>query len=230
MPNEQLTDIGACVFDAYGTLFDIAAAAAHCKDDLGDNMAPLAALWRDKQIAYSWHRSLTGDYIPFWQITQDGLDYALAALGLDGDPALRQKLLDLYFKLDAYPEVPAMLKTLKDAGLKTAILSNGSPEMLKAAVDNAGIGNVLDEALSVEDLGIFKPHFSVYQMAVDRLGVEAKRVCFMSSNGWDAAAAANFGFKVVWVNRFKQPTERLPGDIITQLDTLASLPDLLGLG
>ena len=143
---------------------------------------------------------------------------------------MRQKLLDLYFKLDAYPEVPAMLKTLKDAGLKTAILSNGSPEMLKAAVDNAGIGNVLDEALSVEDLGIFKPHFSVYQMAVDRLGVEAKRVCFMSSNGWDAAAAANFGFKVVWVNRFKQPRERLPGDIITQLDTLASLPDLLGLG
>ena len=102
---------------------------------------------------------------------------------------MRQKLLDLYFKLDAYPEVPAMLKTLKDAGLKTAILSNGSPEMLKAAVDNAGIGNVLDEALSVEDLGIFKPHFSVYQMAVDRLGVEAKRVCFMSSNGWDAAGA-----------------------------------------
>lgn len=229
MAHDQLTDIGACVFDAYGTLFDVAAAAAHCKDDLGDKMAPLATLWRDKQLSYSWLRSLMGEYVEFWQVTQDGLDYALAALGLDGGPVLRQKLLDLYFKLDAYAEVKGVLTALKSAGLKTAILSNGSPDMLAAAVANADIGSVLDDVQSVADVGIFKPHPSVYQMSVDRLGVEAGRICFMSSNAWDAAAAANFGFRVVWVNRFKQPPERLPGKIITQLDNLSGLPDLLGL-
>ncbi|MEQ8227556.1 MAG: haloacid dehalogenase type II [Rhodospirillales bacterium] len=228
MANDQLADIGACVFDAYGTLFDVAAAAAHCKDDLGDKMAPLAALWRDKQIAYSWHRAIMDTYVPFWQVTQDGLDFALEALGLDGDAALREKLLGLYFKLDAYAEVPGVLSTLKAAGLKTAILSNGSPDMLNSAVDNAGIGGVLDDVMSVEELGIFKPHRSVYQMAVDKLGVEAGRICFMSSNGWDAAAAATFGFKVVWVNRFSQPQERLPGDLVTQIDSLSALPDLIG--
>ena len=135
MAHDQLSDIGACVFDAYGTLFDVVAAAAHCKDDLGDKMAPLAALWRDKQIAYSWHRAIMDTYVPFWQVTQDGLDFALEALGLDGDAALREKLLGLYFKLDAYAEVPGVLSTLKAAGLKTAILSNGSPDMLNSAVD-----------------------------------------------------------------------------------------------
>ncbi|MEQ8503775.1 MAG: haloacid dehalogenase type II [Rhodospirillales bacterium] len=228
MAHDQLSDIGACVFDAYGTLFDVVAAAAHCKDDLGDKMAPLAALWRDKQIAYSWHRAIMDTYVPFWQVTQDGLDFALEALGLDGDAALREKLLGLYFKLDAYAEVPGVLSTLKAAGLKTAILSNGSPDMLNSAVDNAGIGGVLDDVMSVEELGIFKPHRSVYQMAVDKLGVEAGRICFMSSNGWDAAAAATFGFKVVWVNRFSQPQERLPGDLVTQIDSLSALPDLIG--
>tara|TARA_B100000427_G_scaffold27263_1_gene20205 strand:- start:716 stop:1405 length:690 start_codon:yes stop_codon:yes gene_type:complete len=229
MPNEQLTDIGACVFDAYGTLFDVAAAAAHCKDDLGDKMAPLAAMWRDKQLAYTWLRSLMGEYTDFWRITQDGLDYSLATLGIDGDGALRQKLLDLYFKLDAYGEVPQVLGALKAAGLKTAILSNGSPDMLDGAVGNAGISEMLDDVISVHDIGIYKPQPSVYQMAVDRLGVPAERICFMSSNGWDAHGAATFGFNVVWVNRFKQPQERLPGKIVTQIDDLSALPALLGL-
>ncbi|PIW26341.1 MAG: haloacid dehalogenase type II [Rhodospirillales bacterium CG15_BIG_FIL_POST_REV_8_21_14_020_66_15] len=228
MANDQLSDIGACVFDAYGTLFDVAAAAAHCKDDLGDKMAPLAAMWRDKQLSYTWLRSLMGEYVDFWRVTQDGLDYSLAALGIDGEPALRQKLLDLYFKLDAYGEVKDVLTALKGAGLKTAILSNGAPAMLKAAVDNANIGGLLDDVLSVEDLGIYKPHPSVYQLAVDRLGVAAERICFMSSNAWDAAGAGTFGFKVVWVNRFKQPPERLPGAIVTEIDSLRSLPGLLG--
>ncbi|MEK9671556.1 MAG: haloacid dehalogenase type II [Rhodospirillaceae bacterium] len=229
MAEPRLNGIGACVFDAYGTLFDVAAAAAHCKDDLGDKMAPLAALWRDKQLGYSWLRSLMGEYVPFWQVTQDALDYALKTLGLDGNPALRKKLAELYFQLDAYPEVKDMLTKLKAAGLKTAILSNGSPNMLAAAVDNAGIGGLLGDVQSVQDLGIFKPHGSVYQMSVDRLGVAAGDICFMSSNGWDAKAAANFGFRVVWCNRFNQPEEFLPGDIITQIKDLSVLPGLLGL-
>ena len=229
MAEESLSKIGACVFDAYGTLFDVAAAAAHCKDDLGDKMAPLAAMWRDKQITYTWLRSLMGEYVPFWQVTQDGLDYSLAALKIDASPALRQKLLDLYFKLDAYAEVKGVLTALKQGGLKTAILSNGSPDMLQAAVDNAGLGGVLDGVLSVDDLHVFKPSPKVYQLAVDRLDVAAPRICFMSSNAWDAAAAANFGFKVVWVNRFKQPPERLPGKIVREVDSLTALPGLLGL-
>ncbi len=230
MTDPRLQDIGACVFDAYGTLFDVAAAAAHCKDDLGENMQPLAVLWRDKQLSYTWLRSLMDEYVEFWQVTQDALDYSLVVLGLDGDAALRQKLLDLYFELDAYPEVKAMLTGLKAAGLKTAILSNGSPDMLQAAVSNAGLGDLLDEVLSVSDLSIFKPHSSVYQMAVDRLSVPAGRICFMSSNAWDASGAANFGFNVVWVNRFNQPPERLPGDIVTQISDLSTLPGLLGHG
>lgn len=229
MAEQALEKIGACVFDAYGTLFDLAAAAAHCKDDLGDQWAPLAAMWRDKQISYTWLRTLMGEYVPFWQVTQEGLDYSLAALKIDAAPALRQKLLDFYYKLDAYAEVKGVLTALKAAGIKTAILSNGSPDMLKAAVDNAGLGTVLDAVLSVDELRVFKPHPKVYQLAVDRMGVPADRICFMSSNAWDASGAANFGFRVVWVNRFKQPAERLPGKIVREVDSLTALPGLLGL-
>lgn len=229
MPEEKLTNIGACVFDAYGTLFDVAAAAAHCKDDLGDKMGPLAVMWRDKQLSYTWLRSLMGEYTNFWQITQDALDYSMAALKIAGGESLRRKLLDLYFKLDAYPEVPDVLSTLKKAGLKTAILSNGSPDMLQAAVNNAGIGALLDGIHSVQDLGIYKPHPSVYQMSVDRLNVAAPNIAFQSSNAWDAAGAATFGFKVVWVNRFGQPPERLPGKPVAEVQNLSALPGLLGL-
>jgi 2-haloacid dehalogenase len=223
-----LENIDACVFDAYGTLFDVVAAAEHCKDDLGDNWGPLAQIWRDKQLQYTWLRSLMDEYVPFWQVTQDGLDYALATLGINDD-GLRTRLLEIYLQLDAYPEVKDMLTTLKAGGLKTAILSNGSREMLASAVDNAEISGVLDGVLSVEALGIYKPHPSVYQMAVDDLGVAKERICFMSSNAWDACAAANFGFRVVWVNRFGQAEERIPGRQEQEIKNLSQLPPLLGL-
>ena len=224
-----LENIDACVFDAYGTLFDVVAAARHCQDDLGDNWGTLAQIWRDKQLQYTWLRSLMDEYVSFWQVTQDALDYALATLEID-DADLRRRLLDIYLHLDAYPEVGDMLATLKAAGMKTAILSNGSREMLDSAVNNAGISGVLDEVLSVEALGIYKPHPSVYQMALDDLGVsDKKQVCFMSSNAWDACAAANFGFRVVWVNRFGQAEERLPGQHEREIADLSQLPPLLGL-
>ena len=161
-----LTNIDACVFDAYGTLFDVTAAAKNCQDDLGDQWAQLAQIWREKQLQYSWLRSLMNEYVSFWQVTQDALDYALATLKI-GDADLRKRLLNIYLQLCAYPEVAGMLKTLKGAGLKTAILSNGSPEMLASAVANAGLDGVLDNVFSVEKLGIFKPDSRVYQMAVD---------------------------------------------------------------
>ena len=221
-------DIDACVFDAYGTLFNLAAAAARHKDALGDLEKPLSDIWRVRQIEYTWLRSLMGEYTAFWQVTQDALDYALATLGID-DADLRQKLLDVYWELDAFAEVPNMLATLKAAGLKTAVLTNGSPDMVKAAIDNTRIADVLDEAFSVESVGIFKPHPSVYQLAVDGLSVPKERICFMSSNAWDVAGAASFGFRVVWVNRYGQPPENLPGRAEQVISDLSGLPPLLGL-
>jgi 2-haloacid dehalogenase len=221
-------DIDACVFDAYGTLFDFAAAAARHKDALGDKEKLLSDIWRVRQVEYTWLRSLMDEYVEFWQITQDALDYAMAALDIE-DADLRQKLLDVYWQLDAFPEVPEMLAKLKADGLKTAILTNGSPDMVQGAIDSAGIGNVLDEAFSVDAVKIFKPHDSVYQLAVDGFGVERNRICFMSSNAWDVAGAANFGFRVVWVNRYGQPPERLPGAAEHMIPDLSHLPALLGL-
>lgn len=228
MATNTIGGIGACVFDAYGTLFDVNAAAARCAGKLGDKWQPLAEIWRAKQLQYTWLRALMQRHTTFWQVTQDALDFAMAAVSVD-DPPLRQELLDLYFRLDAYPEVKQTLTALKDAGLKTAILSNGSPDMLDAAVSNAGIGGLLDAVYSVEAVGVFKPHPSVYQLPVDDLGLAPSQMSFQSSNGWDANGANAFGYNVVWVNRFDQPDERIPEAPEQRLTDLTGLPALLGL-
>ena len=160
-------------------------------------------------------------------MTGDALDFALETLGLD-DPQLRARLMDLYLSLDVFPEVPAMLQRLKAAGLKTAILSNGSSEMLGAVVKKAGIAEFLDAVLSVELVGVYKPHSKVYQLAVDRLGVPASAISFQSSNAWDAYAASAFGMRVVWCNRYCQQPERLPGKPDHEISTLSELPALVG--
>lgn len=227
MTAETFQDIGACVFDAYGTLFDVNAAAAHCQEEIGDKWQPLADMWRLKQLQYTWLRGLMGRHADFWQVTGDALDYAMESLGLD-DSGLRDRLMDLYLALDAYPEVKSVLTTLKSAGLKTAILSNGSPKMLNAAVENAEIADVLDAILTVEDVGVFKPHPSVYQMGVDRLDLPADRMSFQSSNAWDAAAASAFGYRVVWINRFGQARERIPDPPHAEIKTLDGLPAIVG--
>lgn len=229
MAEAQFGGIKACVFDAYGTLFDVNAAAQHCAGELGDKWQPLANLWRLRQLEYTWLRSLMGAYVDFWQITAEALDFAMASLDI-ADNGMRQRLLDLYLQLDAYPEVPAVLQALKAGGFKTAVLSNGSPEMLRSAVDNAGIGDSLDAVLSVHELGIFKPAPAVYQLAVDRLGVAAAEVSFQSSNAWDAHAASHFGFRVAWINRFGQARERLPGAPDAELSDLNALLPTLGVG
>jgi 2-haloacid dehalogenase len=218
--------IDACVFDAYGTLFDVHSAVARAGQSLGEKAPAVSATWRQKQLEYTWLRSLMGAHKDFWQITADGLDYALESHGASSR-TLRQALLDAYLTLDAYPEVPETLASLKAAGKRLAILSNGAPNMLHAAVGGAGLEQILDEVLSVEDVGIFKPDRRVYQMAVDRLRTPAERVCFVSSNAWDAAGAAHFGFWVAWVNRFGQQPERLPGTPAAEIATLAGLPPLL---
>ena len=224
----EFDDIGACVFDAYGTLFDFAAAAQRCRDDLGDNADRLSEIWRTKQLQYTWLRSLMQRHTDFWQVTGDALDYAMASLGLD-DTGLRERLMELYLELDIYPEVKETLTRLRAGGMRTAILSNGSPRMLESAVANAGITDLLDAVLSVEEIGIFKPHPSVYQLAVDRLGVTAAGIAYQSSNAWDAAAAATFGFRVIWINRFGQTRERLPDSPHAEVQTLADLPALVGI-
>ena len=229
MTHPRFGDTAVCVFDAYGTLFDYNAAARRHDAVLGDRATALAEAWRLKQLHYTWLRSLMGRYAPFWQVTGDALDYAMAALGIE-DRALRASLMDAYLTLDAYPEVPETLATLKAHGLKTAILSNGEPRMLAAAVEAAAIGDRLDAVLSVEEVGIYKPHPSVYQLVVDRLEVPAERVSFQSSNAWDANGAAAFGFRVAWCNRFGQGREHLPSQPDAEITTLAELPALLGLG
>jgi 2-haloacid dehalogenase len=229
MSHPRFVNIGACVFDAYGTLFDFNAAAARFEAELGGKAAKLSEIWRAKQLQYTWLRSLMDDYADFWTVTGEALDYALDSVDIN-DEEIRSKLLNAYLTLDAYPEVPEMLQTLKSAGVRTAILSNGSPVMLDAAVKAAGLEDLLDATLSVEDVGIFKPHRSVYQLAVGVLGISAERVSFQSSNSWDAAGAAHFGFRVAWCNRFGQPEEQLPGKPDVQIKTLAELPPLLGLG
>jgi len=223
-----LQDIDACVFDAYGTLFDTGSAAARCKEALGADWTTVSELWRRKQLEYSWLRSLMGRHADFWHVTGESLDYALA-LAKRTDPVLRAMLMQQYLSLDPYPEAEEALRRLKAKGMKTAVLSNGTPTMLTAAVNSSGLSALIDAALSVEAVGIYKPHPSVYQVAVDKLGVAAARICFLSSNGWDAAGAAAFGFRVVWVNRNGAPTENLPAMPERQITSLAQLPALLGL-
>lgn len=227
MSPQPLTGIKACVFDAYGTLFDFASAARACRDVLGENTDKLSALWRDKQIAYTWLRAVQNLHADFWQVTGDGLDYALETLGID-KPGLRDRLMNLYLGLEPFPEVPEVLKRLKASGMRTAILSNGTPQMLDAVVKAAKLETILDAVLSVEEVGVFKPHASVYQLAVDRLGVPAAAISFQSSNAWDAYAARAFGMQVVWCNRYDQRPERLPGTPDRQIKSLAELPALVG--
>jgi len=227
MNNRPLIGVQACVFDAYGTLFDFAAAAKGCCDVLGDGIDKLTALWRDKQLQYTWLRGLQGRHADFWRVTGDALDFALETLGID-KPGLRERLMNLYLTLDAFPEVPDVLARLKHAGARTAILSNGSPAMLDAAVKAAGLASLLDAVLSVEEVGVYKPHPKVYQLAVDRLGIPVAAIAFQSSNAWDAYAASAFGMQVVWCNRYGQRPERLPGAPDRMVRSLAELPALIG--
>ncbi|MEX0583129.1 MAG: haloacid dehalogenase type II, partial [Sneathiella sp.] len=223
----KLENIKACVFDAYGTLFDVNAATRAEQAALGDKWEEIANLWRLKQLQYSWLRSLQKRHADFWDVTGDALDFALASVKLD-DPALRDRLMNLYLTLSAYPEVKETLQRLQAAGVRCAILSNGTPKMLDAAVENAGIAPFLDGVYSVEDIGIYKPDPRTYQMAVDRLNILPSEISFQSSNGWDAYGAKAFGFNVLWCNRFGQAAERLPGTPDGQITSLAELPAIIG--
>ena len=222
----QLTGIRACVFDAYGTIFDFASAAARCSDIPDDKRDALTALWRDKQVQYTWLRSLQGRYADFWQVTGEALDFTLDSLGI-ATPARRERLMDLYLTLSAFPEVRETLRQLRQAGFATAILSNGSPAMLDSAVRDAGLHDLLDAVLSADAVQVFKTHPRVYDYGLQQLGVRAEQVSFQSSNAWDAFAASAYGMRVVWCNRYGQRRERLPGAPDHEVCSLAELPALL---
>ena len=219
-----------CIFDAYGTLFDVNSAARNAAMEPGRaNLAAvweaLAADWRAKQLEYSWLRAITGDYVPFWKVTEDGLDWAMEKAGLD-DSDLRDRLLALYRELAAYPEAQACLSELTAAGRTTAILSNGSRDMLESAVASSGLGDWLDATLSVDEVGIFKPARAVYDMVGDHYGCTPAEVLFVSSNGWDVCNASAFGFRTVWVNRAGLPVDRVgapPGHEVADLSAVPAI-------
>ena len=223
----DLSGTEICVFDAYGTLYDFNSAVARHRAAIGPKADALAEMWRLKQIQYTWLRNGMGSYAKFWQVTGEALDHCLAAHGI-GDSAIRDRLMNAYLSLDAFSEVPAMLDRLQRSGMRLAILSNGNPEMLEAAVAASGLAPRFEAVLSVDAVGAFKPDPKVYGLVEARCGTAPAKVCFLSSNCWDAHGAAHFGFRTVWVNRAGAPDDNLPGRIVAQLKDLSQLPSLLG--
>lgn len=221
------TAIKLCAFDAYGTLFDVDSPVARCRDALGDRAETLGEAWRARQLQYTWLRSLTGRFEDFWQVTGQALDYALESQGV-GDCALRARLMQLYLRLDAHPEVPEVLGALRKVGMKTVILSNGSEPMLVEACKNAAIDELLDRPLSADAAHVFKPHPAVYRLVTETYDATPGEVLYCSSNAWDVAAAADFGFRVAWINRSGQPPERLPGRPEMKLPDLRGIPGIVG--
>ncbi len=223
----MLRDIDICVFDAYGTLFDFNSAVARHRTAIGPKADALSEMWRTKQIQYTWLRNSMKAYAPFWQVTGEALDHCLAAHGI-ADRNVREMLMNAYLALDPFPEVPAVLETLKRAGKRLAILSNGNPEMLDPMVKASKLAPYFEAVLSVDAAKVFKIDPRTYELVEARCGVKPGRVCFLSSNCWDAHGAAQFGFNVLWVNRAGAPDDNLPGKIAGQLKDLSGLPATIG--
>jgi 2-haloacid dehalogenase len=220
--------IRALVFDAYGTLFDVHSIAATCERLFPGKGAALSHAWRVKQLEYTWLRNSMQRHVDFNQVTQDALRVACEALALSYTDAVLDELNHAYRTLQPFADARSALATLNAAQQKPklAILSNGAPDMLNAVVKHNGFDTLLNEVLSVEDVGVFKPDPHVYQLAVDRLGVAKNEIGFVSSNGWDAAGAKAFGFNVFWINRSSAPAERLgvmPDYVVKSLDEVAQV-------
>jgi 2-haloacid dehalogenase len=210
------------VFDAYGTLFDVHAAVRRNAVELGPDAAQFSALWRAKQLEYSWVRALAGRYVDFWQLTEQALDFAFTAYPT-ADPALYDRLLEAYRHLDCYPEVPDLIRRLKQEGRQLAILSNGTPAMLASAVAAAGLDRSFDAVISVDAIRTYKTDARVYDLVATHFRVYPKAVSFQSSNRWDVAGAASFGFRTVWINRTGAADE------YPDMPAAAVLPSLAGL-
>ena len=214
MENEKIY-----VFDAYGTLFDVDHACKEMAIQLGDNWEKLSSIWRQKQLEYSWLHNSMNEYDSFWKITKDSLEYAMNSLSMNS-VRIKNELLDLYFKIGAFEEVEEVLKKIKKNKIKTAILSNGSYDMLNSAVKNSKFDELISEVISVDECKKFKPHKDVYNLVIDKFKINKKNFIFFSSNCWDIHGASNFGFQTVWVNRKKNIDELLPGKVDDQVQSL----------
>jgi 2-haloacid dehalogenase len=224
---KKLEGIQACVFDAYGTLFNVASPVEKLASTIGDKAPELAKLWRQKQLEYTWLRSLTGSHADFWTVTRDALDYVLEVLAIS-ETGLADELMTLYLKLEAYEEVAASLQALRAKGKRCAILSNGSPSMLDSAVRHAGLDTIFEHVLSVEEVGIYKPCRRVYRLAMQKLHIQdAPSICFVSANSWDAQSAAQFGFQVVKIARVPSFNDRIPGRPAAVVQGLAQVVELV---
>ena len=207
------------VFDAYGTLFDVDHACKEMAIQLGDNWDKLSSIWRQKQLEYSWLHNSMNEYDSFWKITKDSLEYAMNSLSMNS-VRIKNELLDLYFKIGAFEEVEEVLKKIKKNKIKTAILSNGSYDMLNSAVKNSKFDELISEVISVDECKKFKPHRDVYNLVIDKFNINKKNCIFFSSNCWDIHGASNFGFQTVWINRKKNIDELLPGQVDDQVQSL----------
>lgn len=215
--------IRAIVFDLYGTLFDVHTVARECEAAFPSKGRALSEVWRQKQLEYTWLRALMARYEDFERVTADALRHSCNSLGLKLPDALAETLTAAYLKLDPYPEVPATLARLKALGLPLAILSNGSPRSIATVVGNADLGAAFTALISADERRTYKPQPSIYQLAVDQLGAAKQQILFVSSNSWDAAGAASFGFRVAWLNRGNRAFDELgvrPDAIIGGLDGL----------
>ena len=220
----KIENVKACVFDAYGTLFDVNSAAAKCKEKLGNRWEGFANAWRTTQLEYTWLRSLMKRHKNFWEITEDSLDHAMETFKIKKE--MRNELLDLYKKLSPYPEVKKCLEDLKAKKIKIAILSNGTPELLKMLVESNNIQNYFDDIFSIESVGIYKPDSRVYEMPIKKYRCKSENICFMSSNTWDVSGGGVFGYNAVWVNRLNKVFDKLsykPKYVINNLEELLKI-------
>ena len=202
-----MKNIKAIIFDAYGTLFDVNSAAEKCKDKIGDKWEGFANYWRTTQLEYTWLRSLMKRHKDFWQVTEDSLDKSMKAFNID--PSMQNELLNLYKVLSPFKEVPEVLKTLKEKNFKLAILSNGTPALLKELVKSNNLDNVFDDLFSIEQVGIYKPDPEVYDIPINKYNIEKNEVAFLSANTWDVSGGGNYGYQSIWVNRNKNIFDNL---------------------
>ena len=194
-----MKNIKAIIFDAYGTLFDVNSAAEKCKDKIGEKWEPFSNFWRTTQLEYTWLRSLMGRHKDFWQITEDSLDKSMKVFKIK--PSMRDELLNLYKVLSTFKEVHETLKKLKEKKFKLAILSNGTPSLLKELVKSNNLENLFDDIFSIEEVGVYKPNSKVYDLPIKKYEIEKNEVAYLSSNTWDVSGGGNYGYQAIWVNR-----------------------------